>query len=123
MGLLAFGGRGLMAKAAPAVNLKTRPPGACNGWADTDGNGNCDRSEISNKPSEKALNLCDAVKCPGHAKNAGRVRAKKEGAPVGSCALWKDSGKKGFCSVSAESDNPCLYAACPGHKSSAGMKV
>lgn len=116
LGLLAFGGRGLAAQAAPAVQPKTRPPGTCGGWTDAGGNGKCDRSEKADKP-------CGAVKCPGHVKNVARAEAEKNGAPAGTCALWNDSGKKGFCSVCEDAKKPCLYTVCPAHKTPAGQKT
>lgn len=95
-------------KAPPSP--KPRPPGACGGWTDSDGDGCCDRSVQEIKP-------CGRTACPGHAKNPSREKLVEAGAPQGVCALWKDSEKTGQCEWSRKiGKSACSYLRCPAHK-------
>jgi hypothetical protein len=83
---------------------KTRPPGTCGGYTDPNADGICERSINGPKP-------CGAIRCPANVKNVDRTAST----PAGSCALWKDPQKKGFCAVCLD-PKPCLYTLCPTHK-------
>ena len=72
-------------------------------------NGVCDNSE-------SGPNRCNRVQCPANKGNPKRPDAKKNGAPKGTCALWEDPDKQGFCALSSRDENPCNYDSCPAYK-------
>lgn len=86
-----------------------RPPGACRGYTDGEGDGICNRST-------KATKRCTDIKCPANNGNAGILTRKSKGAPASVCGLWQDKDKKGHCSISEPGAKSCALTKCPAHK-------